>query len=237
MLFSTSSPSTPIFQALYSTFTVLMSPIFFLVSLIVLIYSAILHEIAHGFVADRLGDPTARLLGRLTLNPLPHIDPFLSLVFPLILILSGSPVIFGGAKPVPVDLFNLRDGRKDMALVALAGPVTNLILALIGTVLAHALQVDGFSLFFSNDIFSRTLGAVISINISLAIFNLVPVPPLDGSKVFSLLLPEREANAYLSLGSFGMIILFILLVTPIGPFSLQGFIATVYASFLTLVGF
>src|SRR3989338_1003057 len=100
------------------------------ISLAILVFSAILHEVAHGFVADRFGDPTPRLSGRLTLNPKSHIDPFMSVLLPLVLLLSGSPVIFGAAKPVPIDPFNLRDGRKDVALVALAGPLTNIILAI-----------------------------------------------------------------------------------------------------------
>ena len=99
----------------------LLNPVFLIV-LVVLVFSAILHEIAHGYVAERLGDPTARLLGRLTLNPLPHIDLFLTIILPLLLILSHTGIIFGGAKPVPVDPYNLKDGRKDMALVSLAGP-------------------------------------------------------------------------------------------------------------------
>jgi len=106
--------------------------------LVILIFSAIFHEVAHGIVADRLGDPTARLLGRLTLNPIPHIDPIMSILLPLMLIFSGSPVIFGAAKPVPVDPFNLRDGRRDMALVALAGPLTNVGIAILGAVVLQA---------------------------------------------------------------------------------------------------
>lgn len=205
-----------------------------LLSLGILIYSAILHEIAHGYVADRLGDPTARLLGRLTLNPVPHIDPILSLLVPLLLFFSGSPVIFGGAKPVPVDPFNLRDGRKDMALVSLAGPLTNLTLALIGALFINLL-FPGYSLqeyFYTLQngvleplgIFSYILFSIVYLNLLLAIFNLLPIPPLDGSKIFSLLLPEKEANAYLSLGTYGMFILFFLLMFPIGGFSLGSFI-------------
>lgn len=188
------------------------------ISLAILLYSAILHEIAHGYVADRLGDPTARLLGRLTLNPKSHIDPFLSLLLPLMLLLSGSPVIFGGAKPVPVDPFNLKDNRKDMALISLAGPLTNVLLAIIGSLLFRAafLIPDQAILNFVQSI----LFIVVNINILLAIFNLLPIPPLDGSKVFSLLLPEKEANAYLSMGNVGMIILFALLLFPIAGFSL-----------------
>src|SRR5689334_17819990 len=108
--------------------------------LAILVYSAILHEIAHGYVADRLGDPTARLAGRLTLDPRPHIDPFMSILLPLILILGHSSVIFGGAKPVPIDPFNLKEGKKDVALVALAGPLTNVVLAIISALLVHAIS-------------------------------------------------------------------------------------------------
>lgn len=212
-------------------------PLLFIGALVILIYSAILHEIAHGYVADRLGDPTARLMGRLTLNPIPHIDPILSIALPLLLIISNSPVIFGGAKPVPVDTFNLRDGRKDMSLVALAGPATNLLLAVIAALIAHLLGLNAFLLFAGGDLFARILGMIISLNVLLAIFNLLPIPPLDGSKVFSLILPERQANSYLALGSFGMIILFFLLLVPIGPFSLQDFIAAIYTTVLTLLGF
>lgn len=189
----------------------------------IILFSAILHEIAHGYVADRLGDPTARLLGRLTLDPRPHIDPVMSILIPLMLILSGSPVIFGGAKPVPVDEFNLRDGRKDMALVSLAGPLTNLIIAIIAAALFHITQlplasalIPDFFLYFLSFFFAL----VVRFNLLLAIFNLLPIPPLDGSKIFSLFLPEREARQYLSIGSFGMFILFFLLLFPIAGFSL-----------------
>src|SRR3989304_663774 len=112
-----------------------------LISLAILVFSAVFHEVAHGWVADRLGDPTARLLGRLTLNPIPHIDPLMSVLLPLVLILTGSPVIFGAAKPVPVDPFNLRDGRKDIALVSLAGPATNFLIAAIAALLIKLLGV------------------------------------------------------------------------------------------------
>src|SRR3989344_9541848 len=117
-----------------------MSILSALIALIILIFSAILHEIAHGFVAYRLGDPTAKLMGRLTLNPKNHIDPVMSIILPLVLILSGSPIIFGAAKPVPVDPFNLRDGRKDIALVSLAGPATNFLLAGVAAFLIKALN-------------------------------------------------------------------------------------------------
>lgn len=201
----------------------------------ILIFSAILHEIAHGLVADRLGDPTARLSGRLTLNPLPHIDPFMTILLPLLLIFSGSPVIFGGAKPVPIDPYNLKEGKKDVALVALAGPVTNLLLAAAAALLFHLLSftstqaVTAFLLLF--------LQVTVTINLYLAIFNLLPIPPLDGSKVFALLLPEEVSQAYLSLGNIGIIILFLLLSFPIGGFFLPSFMQNLFLTLSHLLGF
>lgn len=200
----------------------------FIVDLVILIYSAILHEIAHGYVADRLGDPTARLLGRLTLDPRPHIDPIMTLALPLLLVLSGSPVIFGGAKPVPVDPFNLRDGRKDMALVSLSGPLTNILLAVVAGFVLKLLMPNLLQQSFFVAILIFFLHEVLKINLLLAIFNLLPIPPLDGSKIFALLLPEHEANAYLSLGRIGFIILFILLAFPIGGFSLINIVSNLF---------
>lgn len=188
-----------------------------ILGLIILIYSAIIHEIAHGFVADRLGDPTARIMGRLTLNPVPHIDPIMSVLMPLMLIFSGSPVIFGAAKPVPVDPFNLREGRKDMALVSLAGPLSNVLIAIIAAAIFKIL--DAVPILFPTEI-GLFLFLVVQYNLLLAIFNLIPIPPLDGSKVFAMILPEKEAAAYLSLGSMGIFIVFFLLLFPIGPFHL-----------------
>ncbi len=208
-----------------------------LLTLVILVFSAILHEIAHGYVADRFGDPTARLMGRLTLDPRRHIDPFMSIILPLILIISGSSVIFGGAKPVPVDPFNLRDGRRDFALVSLAGPLTNLILAIITAVLIHLL-FPGVSLgLIDATIPGFILGKILQINLILAIFNLLPIPPLDGSKVFSLLLPERHAATYLALGNLGPFLLLLLLMVDFGGFSLQALIASLFSFGLTLLGF
>lgn len=196
-----------------------MDLIFAVATIIILVYSAILHEIAHGFVAYRLGDPTAKLLGRLTLDPRPHIDPIMSIALPLILILSGSPVIFGAAKPVPVDGFNLRDGRKDVAIVSLAGPATNFLIAGITALAIKLLIILPLDPNIAA-ILSWLLLTIVRINLLLGIFNLIPIPPLDGSKVFALLLPERQAATYLSIGSIGIFILFFLLMFPIGGFSL-----------------
>lgn len=204
------------------------------ITLIILIYSAILHEIAHGYVAERLGDPTARLMGRITLDPRPHIDPFLTIVIPLLLILSGSPVIFGGAKPVPIDPFNLRDGRRDVALISLAGPGTNLLLAIIAAII--------YNLFFQGVAPIGILGflefiivKIGQLNVLLAIFNMLPIPPLDGSKVFALLLSEKQANAYLSIGAYGTFLLIFLLMFPLGNFSLQALMGSLYSLVLSLL--
>lgn len=196
------------------------------IGIIILVFSAILHEIAHGFVAEKLGDPTARLAGRITLNPLPHIDPIMTILVPVLLIFSGSPIIFGAAKPVPVNPLMLREGRKDIALVSLAGPLTNLSLALIAAVI--------FALFYSNlgllnvaimnpsaafelNPIAFILARIALINLALGFLNLIPVPPLDGSKFFSIIMPERVAQQYFALAPFGIFILFmLLLMTPIG---------------------
>ena len=213
-----------------------MDPVSLLIALPILMYSAILHEIAHGYVADKLGDPTARLSGRLTLNPIPHIDPIMTIFLPLILVLSHSPVLFGGAKPVPIDPFNLKEGKKDVALVALAGPATNLLLAALAAVIFHGLS------FFPQANFVVVIGQLILqvavyINIILAIFNLLPIPPLDGSKVFSLLLPDGLANVYLSIGGIGILILFLLLSFPVGGFYLPIFMQNLYGILSHLLGF
>lgn len=207
----------------------------------ILIFSAILHEIAHGFVAEKLGDPTARLAGRLTLNPRKHIDPMMSIALPLILLISGSPIIIGAAKPVPVDPFNLRDGRKDLAIVSLVGPLTNVILAIAASFVIKII-VFAYPVISQNANTTEVLNFVVFIlatiarlNLLLAIFNLIPIPPLDGSKIFSLILPEKLANAFLSLGSIGIFIIFFLLLSP-GELSLGRLISTLLSFSLKLLG-
>jgi Zn-dependent protease len=221
----------------------LFNPMTF-IALAILMFSAILHEIAHGFVADRLGDPTARILGRLTLNPLPHIDLYMTILLPLFMyIVSQGTFVFGGAKPVPVDPYNLKDGRKDLALVSLAGPLTNLALAAIAAALIHLffpqvfLRPSDLSDMFLFNLPHAILMEIVHINVLLAIFNLLPIPPLDGSKLFAMLLPEKDAHTYLSIGNMGMLLLIFLLQVPIGPFSLQQFIFRIYVFTLGLLGF
>lgn len=155
-----------------------LDPIFLI---LVLVISVVLHEVAHGYVADLLGDPTARLSGRLTLNPFRHLDPIGSLLVPFILWLLPGGFIFGWAKPVPYNPYNLRAGKWGPALVALAGPGVNLLIALIFGLLARALLLPAAAV--------PLVASLILLNIMLAIFNLLPIAPLDGSKVLFAILP------------------------------------------------
>lgn len=170
---------------------------------LILVASAIIHEIMHGYVADKLGDPTARLMGRLTLNPIPHIDPLMSVIVPFVLVFIGSPIIFGAAKPVPVNPHNFRDGKKDFALVALAGPMTNFALAAVFALVARFLVLNPDLHFF--------FSLVVFYNLILGFINLIPVPPLDGSRLFNYLLPPGISSVYMSLEPFGIFLVIILL--------------------------
>ena len=211
-----------------------------LISILILVFSSILHEIAHGYAAYRLGDPTAKLLGRLTLNPRSHIDPYMTILLPIMMFIgSGGRFIFGGAKPVPVDPFNLRDGIKDLALVSVAGPGTNVLLAVLASLLLHVFYPGiGFFEMQTAGIAGYLLTKVVELNLLLAIFNLLPIPPLDGSKIFALILPKKEAAAFLSIGqTFGMFILIFLLFFPIGGFSILDLVSTLINFSLRLLGF
>jgi len=190
-----------------------------LIGFLIFIYSIILHEIAHGLVAERLGDPTARLSGRLTLKPGPHIDPVMSILVPLFLVLSGSPIIFGSAKPVPIDPYNLRSPRKDMGMVGLAGPATNIAIALVLSLLARIILP-----FSPHSVLIDLLKSGVQINIILAIFNLIPIPPLDGGRVMVAILPDRYSEALAAVESFGIFIVLFLLLFPNSFFSLQGIV-------------
>lgn len=202
--------------------------------ILALIISIIIHEMAHGYMANALGDPTARLAGRLSANPLVHIDPMMSVILPAILILSGSPFVFGAAKPVPYNPYNLSNQKWGEALVAIAGPLSNIALAIIFALLVRFSVALDLSQSFTFLAFQ-----IVTLNLFLAFFNLVPLPPLDGSKILPTLLPFRlrvryeqfrhalEQNVALA---FGIVILAFMFVLG-GPLAaLTQFIA------ITLVG-
>ena len=155
--------------------------------IVVIVFSTVIHEVMHGVAADKLGDPTARLQGRLTLNPIPHLDMFGSILLPALLALTNSPIFFGWAKPVPYNLYNLRPGQFSEAIVAGAGPFSNLAIALIGGTITRSGIFPGSESFFF---------LIVIVNVMLFLFNLIPVPPLDGSKVLEALLPRGLAYGY-----------------------------------------
>lgn len=191
------------------------------------VLAVVLHEVAHGWMADRLGDNTARFMGRLTLNPMKHIDPFGTILIPLMLIVAGSPFLFGYAKPVPVDFRKLRNPKRDMIWVAAAGPVTNLLLALASTLLLAAVVQMPQNMIWMAEPLALMCQASIIINLVLFIFNLIPLPPLDGGRVAVGLLPGPLAYQLSRVEPYGFLIIVALLIfgflqTVIGPLVMGG---------------
>lgn len=186
--------------------------------LLPLLFAVTIHETAHGWTAWRFGDPTAMLAGRLTLNPVKHLDIFGSLVLPLILLLTGAPVVFGYAKPVPVNFRNLKRMRIGTLCVASAGVAANFAAALVFSGVLQALRLSAPSLFLLESgtaaaVITRLLVYTVIINLVLGIFNLIPVPPLDGGKILAELLPANLKQRFQSIEPFGIFILIILLMT------------------------
>jgi Zn-dependent protease len=177
-----------------------------LVAFSVLIASLTFHEAAHAWTANRLGDPTARMLGRLSLNPAVHVDVIGTIVFPLLAMLSGIPLL-GWAKPVPVDMRNLRHPRRDFAVVAAAGPISNVILAAAGSVVFRLLPAE------SGGLLVNGLELFILLNVMLAVFNMIPVPPLDGGNVLMGILPESMGAAIDKLRPWGFLLLYALMLS------------------------
>lgn len=186
--------------------------IFFLV----LVFSLTMHEAAHAWTADRLGDPTARFLGRVSLNPAVHVDVIGTVVFPLIAITTGLPII-GWAKPVPVDILKLRDNwRQKFMVIAAAGPASNLVIAIVASVVLHLTKpgdLEPGSIIEVSTPVGTLLENTVSMNVLLAVFNMVPVPPLDGGNVLAGVLRGDLANMFDRIRPYGFLILYALLLT------------------------
>ena len=196
-----------------------------IITIVVILLSVILHEIMHGLVAKWLGDTTAEEEGRLTLNPIPHIDPVTTLALPLLLAIAGQP-IFGAAKPVPVFRNRLKWDEFGMALVGIAGPLTNLLLAVIGGIIVRVFAID-------SDLWITWWVYFVSINIGFFVFNMIPIPPLDGSRVLYAFAPEPVQNIMDRLENYGIFIVLglVLLGMPIiGPI-----VSSLYKSLISII--
>ncbi|MGH7899276.1 MAG: site-2 protease family protein [Candidatus Binatia bacterium] len=183
-----------------------------------ILIAVVFHEVAHGYVANWLGDSTAKRAGRLTLNPIAHIDPLGSVIIPLVLLVTNSGFVFGWAKPVPVNFAALSRPRRDMILVAAAGPLTNLVLAVVSALVFHSIRSSsaGDAQALSEAVF-YPLGMIaqrsVLMNVFLGVFNLVPIPPLDGGRVLTGLLPVDWARQFAKIEPFGFLILIVLLMS------------------------
>ena len=184
----------------------------------ILLFSVVVHEISHGWMALRLGDTTARDMGRLTLNPIPHIDPVGSILVPIFSLLVAGRVMIAWAKPVPINPLNFSNYRRDDILVSVVGPISNILMALVCTIIFILLANVSSSFIPSNSIMEEALvfflkmfrGGII-LNVVLAVFNMIPVPPLDGSHVVASMLPEELSLRYRSLGFYGIFVILILM--------------------------
>ena len=212
-----------------------MNPEFLAISIVILLFSVIVHEVMHGVVARKFGDRTAERAGRLTLNPLPHIDLVGTILLPALLIFSGSPILFGWAKPVPVNPLNFSNLRRGELMVSAAGIMANFTLAIGAALIYHFLNA-------LPQTFPALLGALLRftvlINLVLGIFNLFPIPPLDGSNVLLSQLPYNMATEYQKIEPYGFLILLILLMVPFGNSSLlQTVLGFLVGLFSKILGF
>ena len=205
-----------------------MQPEFLAVSIIILLFSVILHEVMHGLVAKKFGDRTAEAAGRLTLNPIPHIDPIGTILLPGLLLLTGAPILFGWAKPVPVNPLNFSNLRRGELMVSAAGILANFSLAILAALIYQILNAmpQTFPVLVGS-----LLRFAVMINLILAIFNLFPIPPLDGSKILLSQLPYNLARQYERIEPYGFVILLLLLATGILQ-NIMSLILPILSSFL-----
>ncbi|MGH8225334.1 MAG: site-2 protease family protein [Gammaproteobacteria bacterium] len=200
------------------------------------IFAITLHEVAHGFVAWRLGDPTAKMLGRLSVNPIRHVDPIGTVLVPLVMLILPGGFLFGWAKPVPIGVRNLKNRRRDMALVGAAGPAANFLMAVFWALIVRL----GYSLSTSAPSLALPIAlagvAGVFINSILMVFNLVPLPPLDGGRVAASLMPPRWANVYDRVEPFGVWIVLLLLLTGVIGFALSPVLRGCFGFFALFAG-
>ena len=182
--------------------------LYIFIILVVVFFSVILHELAHGIMAYWLGDHTAKDAGRLTFNPIKHIDPYMSILVPVILYILGAPV-FGGAKPVPVNYYNLKWREWGMALVAVSGPLTNFLLAFIAFLIGHFAK-----LFYGagGELMEFIFSELVLVNLGFMLFNLIPIPPLDGSRILYALSPDPIRNFLKTIESYGFVLVYVLIL-------------------------
>lgn len=202
-----------------------------IISLAILLFSAILHEIAHGSVAEYFGDDTARVMGRITINPLVHLDLYFSFLIPIVLYMSGSPIIFGAAKPVPVNYNNLRNFRWGVFWVSIAGILTNLFLAMIFALFVRVLPLP--------ETVQSIFILVAQINILLAVINMIPIPPIDGSKVLASLFGENAINWIMNIemrGFAGILPFLILIYLLFYTGAFQHFMMPIIGFFFRIFG-
>jgi Zn-dependent protease len=202
-----------------------------IISALPILIAITFHEVSHGYVAYRLGDPTAKMLGRLTLNPIPHIDLFGTIILPLMLYyLTNGRFVFGYAKPVPINPMNFRKPREGMAISAAAGPITNMLLATASFLIWKGVLIPAAS--FSPDTFTQTvlrplvmiMQSSIVVNVVLAVFNMIPIPPLDGGRVLTGILPYKQAMSFSKIERFGFVIVIILIYSRIADRIIMPFI-------------
>ncbi|RJQ50287.1 MAG: site-2 protease family protein [Nitrospiraceae bacterium] len=211
-----------------------------IISALPILVAITFHEISHGFVAYRLGDPTAKMLGRLMINPLAHIDPVGTILMPVMLfIFTNGQFVFGYAKPVPINPANFKNPRRDMAISAAAGPITNLSLAIASLLILKFILLPA-SVFFPSRMFNAVLTPLtlmftssIIVNVVLAAFNLIPIPPLDGGRVLTGLLPHQYAVSFSRIEPFGFIIVIILIATGLAGIFVKPLI-NLFLAFLQL---